>query len=351
MSCELVGVWIAALLSGCHPADPDSGAATGCAADPGCTLAQDLPAGLLSVRARSATDVWVVGASPPSGGGPVLASFDGAAWSTWDTSAFEGIELWWLWVDADRIVAVGSQGALLEGDRAAGTLTRIDGPDADITFFGVWGASADRLWAVGQQSTDEGDHAVAWTRAGGVWSPLTDLPLPEGASALFKVHGDAAGRVYMVGAEGLVLAGEDGAFAVEATDADLPTSTALLLTVDAGAPRPVVVGGAGSALVLEREGDTWKDHSPDFVPALNGVCSDGDIAWAVGQHGTRLQRQGESWVSDLDRGVDLGVFEDWHACAVDDEGGLWVVGGDIAARPLTAGRLLYQGPGEPPAWE
>lgn len=326
----------------------------GCDTEPGCLLVDGDPAGLLSVQAPASDDVWVVGASPDgeASAGPVLVQYDGTAWTSVDTSEWAGTELWWTWVSSEEVVAVGSEGLVLELDRASGALSRVEGPGAGVTFFGVWGASAEELWAVGQDDSGEDTAPVLWRRTGGEWADAGSL-LPElsGSQTLFKVHGQAADDLWVVGSRGLAMRWDGVAFEVSDTSADSDTTNAPILTVDASAPNVTAVGGAGNGLVLELVDGTWRDRSPDFNPGFNGVCSGTGQTWAVGMQGSRALREADgTWVRDLDRGVDNVTFDDWHGCAVDPAGGLWIVGGSIAARPLTDGVLAYQGPDEPPAW-
>ncbi|MCA9571788.1 MAG: hypothetical protein KC656_28315, partial [Myxococcales bacterium] len=117
-----------------------------CRHAPGCLVAEELAAGVLSVRAPAADDVWIVGA--PDASGPLFLHHDGATTARMDTSAWADHELWWVLPLADEVIAVGDRGTLLELDRASGTAVAIDGPTDDMTFFGVWGASADDVWAV-----------------------------------------------------------------------------------------------------------------------------------------------------------------------------------------------------------
>jgi hypothetical protein len=338
---------IVALLVGCGPRAP-------CEEAPGCVLAEGLAAGLLSVRVGPREgDVWIVGATPEpaDGSGPVLVHANGDAWERLDTSAWAGAELWWAWVSEDEAVFVGTDGLILELSRGDGQLTAIEGPDPSTTFFGVWGASADALWAVGQ--TDGGDGPPAlWRRIGGTWSAWEDAELGPGEAGqvYFKVHGVSDDDLWIVGTRGLALRWDGARLTPVATDADTDTSSAPLLTIDAAGQHPLAVGGLGNGLVLEYDGNAWRDRSPDFQPGFNGVCTRSGVAWAVGQYGSRADREQDgTWTSDLTRAVTPPTLQDWHACAIDHAGGLWTVGGRIAARPLIEGVVGYQGPGEPPA--
>lgn len=321
----------------------------GCDVSPGCVVAEGLAAALLSVRAPAADDVWVVGASPEpaDGTGPVLARFDGASWTRLDTSTWAGAELWWAWVTPAEAVFVGTGGLVLQLDRSTGALTRAEGPGEDVTFFGVWGADASDLWAVGQTQDGQGPPAL-WRRQAGVWTDASGLLPVQDNRTLFKAHGRAADDLWIVGSLGTAMRWDGAAFTLTDTSTDVDTSYTPLLTVDAGGAVPFAVGGAGNGLLLEHDGEAWRDHSPDFQPGLNGVCTQGGSAWVVGQHGSRAHRERGAWITDFDDGVTAPTLEDWHACAIDPGGALWAVGGHLTSRPLVRGVLAYQGTGDIP---
>ncbi len=325
----------------------------GCAADGGCLIAQDLSAGLLSVRAVAADDVWIVGASPATddGTGPVVLHYDGTAFERLDTSAWAGGELWWVWVTADEAVFVGHEGLILELDRATGDIAQVADVDTGITFFGVWGATGDDLWAVGQSDGGQGPAAL-WRRTAGTWDTFEDPDLGPGddRQIFYKVHGVAADDLWIVGTNGRAMHWDGDGFTVVATDAETNTATAPLLTVDVAGENPVAVGGQGNGLILEYDGTDWLDKSPDFEAGYNGVCSGAGASWAVGIRGQRARREADgSWTSDRERGVDSWISRDWHGCTVDPDGGVWTVGGRIAARPLKEGAIGYEGTAELPA--
>ena len=159
----LLSIWAAA---GCsNKTTDDDGRDTGtdsCAEASGCLFAEDLPFGLLSVQIPRDDDVWIVGSSPEpaDGTGPAILHYDGADWDRIDTSAWAGTEIWWSWVTDEEAIFVGNEGLILEMSRSDGSLTRVDGPTSDITFFGVWGASTDDVWAVGMSDGGEGPRAL-----------------------------------------------------------------------------------------------------------------------------------------------------------------------------------------------
>ncbi len=327
------------LASGCSP----------CAGGPGCLVAEDLGGGLLSVRAPAEDDVWIVGASPDpdDGTGPTLLSWDGGSWTRHDTSAWSGTELWWAHVTATEGVFVGSEGLILELDRATGELVEREGPDTSVTFFGVWGGGDGELWAVGQSGGGEGPPAL-WRRQSGTWAAWSDPGIEaELGTRYFKMDGTSPTDAWIVGSDGIALHWDGTGLTASATDGALANPATPLLTVDTHGDRPVAVGGFGNAVVLEHDGSAWIDASPEFQPGYNGVCSNGEVQWAVGQTAARAERVDGTWSTDRDRELTPVTVHDWHGCAVDPAGNLWTVGGRISARPLNQGVIGYQGAAKP----
>lgn len=335
----MLSLVVLGMLSGCSPCDES----------PGCLAAEDLPGGLLSVRTVTPEDVWLTGASadPSDGAGPAAVHYDGEQFTHLDTSAYDGHELWWSWPTETEVVFVGDGGLILELDRASGTLSEVTGPESDVTFFGVWGASAADVWAVGE--TSNGPPAL-WRRVDGEWAAFDgEAPrLTEEGQPYFKVHGTAADDMWIVGGNGLAMHWDGTAFTETPTTESSESSFSPLLTVDAGGERPVAVGGLGNAVVLEYDGTAWRDVSPDFQPGYNGVCTGAGQAWAVGLNGSRSHRTDTGWVSDATNAVVPVTTRDWHGCALDTAGNLWTVGGRISTRPLVQGVLGYQGEGSLP---
>ena len=360
---RMYGLLTFGLLGACTKTDPDDDSAAitddtaevhaECVDGTGCLVAEDLAYGLLSVQAAADDDIWIVGSSPDpaDGSGPAILHYDDTSWTKLDTAEWAGAEMWWAWIQSDEAVFVGDQGLILEMSRPDGSLQKVDGPADNVTFFGVWGASADDVWAVGMTDGGEGPRAI-WRRQSGTWAAWEDetLGIGEDGVTYFKVHGTATDDVWMVGSRGISLHWDGTALTEVATNTDTDTSNAPILTVDADPEHAVAVGGAGNGLLLEFDGTAWRDKSPEFQPGLNGACSGAGQQWAVGQNGSRSQRGADgTWVSDMDRGHGPPTFNDWHGCDVTPSGDMWAVGGRIASRPLTKGVIGFQGGKRPAA--
>jgi hypothetical protein len=322
----LLSVPLAALAMGCEP-----------------VIIDGLDGAILSVRAVSPDDVWLFGAD--DGDGPTLMSWDGSSWERHDTSDLAGHDLWWGQATADRVFLAGSGGLVGVFDRSDGTIEVADGIDEDLTFFGVWGATADDVWAVGGGIGTALPPAVQrWD--GTSWSAWEDPagPGPDGG-VYFKVHGSAADDVWIVGNQGTALRW-DGTTLADTGAAELiqddSGNAPSLLTIDVGAT-PVAVGGAGQGVILHWDESTssWTLREPEFAPGLLGVCSGPNGALrAVGGQGSVYDWDGSTW-NQWERGI---TFLGLHGCLIDDDGGFWTGGGSIAAEPLVDGILIYDGP-------
>ncbi len=302
-------------------------------------VGEGLDEALLSVRATGPDDVWFVGSD--QGAGPALLQWDGSAWTRHDTAALDGVNLWWVHPTADTVFVAGSGGTLASLDRSSGAITRIDGPRDTLTFFGIWGASAQDMWAVGA-AIGAGEPPSIWRNAGGAWAEVdtTAEPFHLENVSLFKVHGSAADDVWIVGTRGLILHWDGATF----TDLSPPDLDQNLLTVEWGEAGPIVVGGLNQGLIFEREGEAWVDVTPDLTPALNGVCQ-GSSTVAVGRWGGMARRVDGAWALD-DESLTL---LDYHGCLTTSDGAIWAVGGHISASPLNEGLIAYQGPATVPS--
>lgn len=307
------------------------------------------PGELLAVGGSSWHDVWVVGA------GGVILHFDGCEWAAVPSGTTE--DLWW-------VHAFGGGHAVVSG--AAGTLLRVQlgGPAVAVEtgttsiLFGVWGAAPEDLWTVGFDP--KGGGAIVLRVRGGEVDSLP-VPVPDGAAvaAPFKVAGSGPSDVWIGGRDDLVLHYDGETLTPTPTGAGLDGDW---VTVAMSGGRPVLVGGASNARIAERSADgaSWRVHSPELVPALQGVCVAPDgSAWATGVAASILRRVSPGdWAFDNDAPLDLfSPFEppvpgcsqptpDYHACWFDDHANLYVVGGNFLT--LREGALLFRGaPGMP----
>lgn len=319
--------------------------AAGCASGPCdgsdalCALTEEAAEAYLCVRAPSDDDVWIVGTEGrPEISGPSALHWDGAGWERLDLSEYSGRELWWVHPGENRITLVGTTGLILEYERSSGVITRVDGPESAVTFFGVWGAADDDLWAVGGDLSGTLPGQI-WRRDAAGWAPYSDATDAPPGTLWFKVDGRASDDLWIVGSGGRTLHW-NGSELVSHSAAEV-ASGASLFTVDASGDEPLAVGGAGAGVILHfsDEDTLWTDRAPEYSAGINGICSGPGRTHAVGGQGAVYTLEDSVWSYDP-AGLTL---RDYHACAVSPSGELWTVGGQIVSRPLSAGVAAYAG--------
>lgn len=301
------------------------------------TVASDLDEAVLSISGISATDVWAVGAD--RGHGPLVLHYDGGSWSRVATGTTG--DLWWIATTAGGPTFVaGKSASVLRYDGTS--FTRMQTPGlAAHTIFGLWAKSASDVWAVGSIS---GRNGFVWHYDGASWR---DVPVPVSVPAansvndsagFFKVWGDSAGNPWVVGAQGAVLHYNGTAFE------SVPSGTnQTLFTVHSGGDLVVAVGGSGTGVILERQGDsTFVDRTPAAAALIQGVAvGAAGQAWASGAGGIMYQRESEQWTRASSAPVP--AVESLHATYLDPDGGVWAVGGNVLSAKLNAGAIIHRG--------
>lgn len=177
-------------------------------------------------------------------------------------------------------VVVGKGGTILR--RVDGTWLRDDAGTVE-DLWGVWGAAADDLWAVGGDGQAEG-HATLLHFDGASWSPaaLPALTRPR-VWAFYKVWGSAADDVYVVGQSGAALHFDGATF----EELALGTSDDLVSVFGTARDQVLIVGGRSNGVVARFDGARWETRSLAPLAGLNGVWSAGDgVAYLAGEEGT-----------------------------------------------------------------
>ena len=288
---------------------------------------------------RLEDELWFVGSD--SGNGPQVLTYDGTEWSTIPTGITG--DLWWVWGTDTTVYAVGENGHILSISKSDHTVTDTV-IDSGTQLFGIWGSSDTDIWAVGGEPYST-DGASLWHFDGTLWEQY--LGTPDGFEELsyaFKVWGTAADDVWAVGTSGYSMHFNGADWSPVATP--IEGSFATLFTV-AGDGKGAVyaVGGAGDGEVLSFDGAEWQNETPDFALQLNGVyATSGFAPIACGKKGACYERVDGRWVAD---GRGAASQYDIHATLVDNEGGVWVVGGYMGAYPLSNGFIAYDGPAKP----
>lgn len=301
---------------------------------------EGVPGALLSVWGTSARDVWVVGADALDGTGPVVLHFDGDAWERVSTGLAQG-DLWWVFgFPGGPVYMGGTGGTILRAQPESGSFTVMPTPGLG-TVFGIWGATPDDVWAVGGDSESAG--GFAWRLRGEAWEPEPSVPADVAAdAAIWKIYGLATDDAWAVGSNGVSLRWDGTAF----TRGDTGVGTSLF-TVHAYDGRYAAVGGSASGFIVEFDGSAWSNATPDPAPmGLSGVTlGPGGSGVAVGLFGVVYVREGGGWQpEDLD---DAATRQNLHGSWIDDEGGLWVAGGQTLSPPFNDGILLHRGTAVP----
>lgn len=307
-----------------------------------------LPEALMSIGGSSATDVWAVGAD--LGAGPLVLHYDGKGWTRVVTGT-RGT-LWWTQSFADGTTFMaGAQSTILRSTDGV-TFTRMRTPGlASYTVFGLWGANPRDVYAVGSISGRDG---FIWHFDGSEWR---DVPVPtraptaagEDAPGFFKVWGDEAGRVYVVGSRGVFLRRDrTGDFAAVETG-----SEGTLFTVRGTADLAVMVGADsdGSGVIFEAgTGQRAKNVAPRGAPLLQGVALAPDgHGWATGEQGQIFERSKGVW-RPVRTGLALQDLGSLHAAWIDPSGGAWSVGGNVLGASLDGGAILHWGKRDVPRY-
>lgn len=322
-----------ALVSAC---DADSPTDAGPQSPSWEVVTDEEPGALLSIWGTSAADLWVVGADARDGNGPIVMHVVNGEIERVPTGLTEG-DLWWVFgLPGGPLYMGGSRGVILRYDESG--FTPLTTPDTR-TVYGIWGTAPDAMWAVG--GNDLGSGGFVWRLDGETWRPEASVPDDiENTGAVWKVHGRSANDVWFVGSSGIALH-YDGT-ALSRGETGVGTS---LFTVFGNAERFVAVGGEVSEVIVEHDGESWLNATPeDRNPFLTGVVlDDANGGVAVGAYGLVMERGANGWQKVA---ADIPTSEDLHGVWMDDEGGVWVAGGHTLSRPLTDGVLLYRAPAE-----
>jgi hypothetical protein len=285
------------------------------------------PSALLGVWGASEQDVWAVGGR--DGSGPLVFHYDGAGWTRVATG-LQNVDLWWVHGFAGGPVYMsGSNGTILRYDGSS--FTTMATPGTGIVF-GMWGAAADDMWAVGGSFNGGG---FIWRYDGTAWTEVADAPADIAVDGSFwKVNGLASNDVWISCSKGATLHWNGSGF----ERLDLPVTDSMF-SVAGNAERYITVGGSFDGKLFENEGSGWQSAIPTGGPILTGVAVSANDAYAVGQFGTILRRGGNgTWAVEKTRATDQNL----HAAWIDPSGGAWVVGGHFDP-PMRDGVLVYKG--------
>ena len=157
---------------------------------------------LWGIWASGPDDVYTVGGTPVLGEGPVLAHFDGSAWTELEIPPLdrESDSMFKVWgTGPDDVFVVGRKGIVLHYDGSSWE-QQLAGTTSDL--ISLWGTGPDEIVAVGGRS-----NGVIARYDGSSWTSET-LSSP----GLNGVWVDSSGTAFAVGNEGLAIEIEAGSF-------------------------------------------------------------------------------------------------------------------------------------------
>lgn len=288
-----------------------------------------------SVWGTSERDVYIVGGDAGDGKGPLVEHYDGTAWTRLDPGV-TNLNLWWVFgppgAAAGGPVFMGGEGGTILRYQG-GAFTKMTTP-ANATVFGLWGASATEMWAVGGSIGGQ-NGAFAWKLDGDAWIEAPGFPTELAQTdAMWKMFGRSASDAWIVGTNGKTVRWDGSAFTKVAFGGES------LFTVHADADRFVAVGGFGTGLIVENTGSGWTNASPMAAPSFSGVYLSSAGDFAVGDEGAIYERDGGPWTEVATK---LTTDETFHAVWVDPSGGVWAVGGQVRIPPLVNGIVVHRG--------
>ncbi len=289
---------------------------------------------LRGIWGASESDVWAVGAAG------VLLHWDGIAWTPWSNVTPEH-QLYDVWASGDGSAwAVGffweqkSNGELVE----RGAIARwIDGdwrvqarPPAPL--HGVWGASADDVWAVGHEGVALHWDGRDWTetrpstyRVESVWGTAADDVWAAGYAGIAHFDGErwetrdatpyledvwglARDDVWVVGDYGTTLHWDGNTWTTHTVASDERLALSAVWgseSDDVWAVGYVVTGTPAVAGVIAHwDGEVWS-YDRTSTPLHDVVGYTSDDVWAVGDGGVIVHWDGRAWsvASDVPAGA------------------------------------------------
>jgi hypothetical protein len=276
-------------------------------------LADLEPALLALVPDGAGEPAFAVGGALDAGGSPALFAREGDRWAARATPpGFRGAMWWGLLAAPDDLWVVGDLAQIVRGPPGSLAPVTLDAEvrtSTAVTWYGVWGASAEDVWVVGgAPRAREGTRGEILRFEGGRARSMRDATTP--GVPYFKVWGPRADRVWVVGGEGTALLWDGARWSATATG-----TRASLTTVHGRGERAWAVGGGATGVVIEHDGVGWRSIGAPLMPPLSGVhaARDGRV-WVAGEGGYLAWWDGARWTE-----VDTGLFASFHAVAAGAE--------------------------------
>lgn len=288
----------------------------------------DWDAGVMGIWGSATDDVWAVG------GG--LWHYDGRRWSTVPSPVNENWSAAW-GTSADNVYLMGD---------GFGWMLRWNGVDFDTVFpaaqarrfEGAWGSGPNDVHVAGRRwnsttKTDDGWiwhwDGVAWDSVGfaGVW--------------LQGIWGSSADDVYAVGVDGAILRYDGASW----SRVGQGVSSAQLKHVWGSGPNDVWAVGGGSrpdgppSTVLHWDGTAWTEVATGAPHVVNAVYAPNpDKVYVVGYEGMIRRRSGGPW------GAESSGVQEWLTAVapVSDDDAIAVRCGGIMRNAGHGWRTVYE---------
>lgn len=207
---------------------------------------------------------------------------------------------------ANDVWAVGQDGTALHYNGASWSTVN---SSAFRTLYGVWGSAANDVWAVGAGPTVVHYNGSTWGMDA------------AGSNPLYGIHGTASGQVFAVGDQHAVRKRSGGAWN------EIAPSLPVILRSNWGVSSTDLwaVGfnaASATSYLTHYNGATW---SPLSAPTMSGLYSiwgsNANDIFAVGDAGAILHYNGASWNNSVS-GVSSSLFSVWGTAPSD----VWAVG-------------------------
>lgn len=244
---------------------------------------------LYAVYGTSKTDVWAVGSN--SG----LVRYNGTSWTAspqsgaipTPTQVLRG-----LWGRAPNDYwAVGSGGVILHFDGSSWSEATGSRSLTTQTLFAVWGGSGSDVWAVGSNATVLRYNGTSWSvdAAASAVSPGTTW---------YSVAGSGTDRVIAVGSSGRVMRFNGTSWSLDPMSGSIGLSTAYSAWMTSGGALAIGNASSGGFGSSRFDGNTWQFTAAPGGLTLYGIWGSSlTDAWAVGELGTLLHYDGQTWTA------------------------------------------------------
>ncbi|HLT38529.1 MAG TPA: hypothetical protein VK034_19715 [Enhygromyxa sp.] len=283
---------------------------------------------LMSVWGPSPDQLYVVGGQPEPGGGRVLRGRE----QTWEPESLppETSMLNWVYGVDGQVWSVGLDGAIVRREPSAWVT---EPSPTDRVLWGVWGASADQLWAVGGDAVSDDPVLLRRDGATGEWTIVELPPLAVPSHALFKIWGTAADDVWSVGDAGAAVHWDGVAW----TDRSDPDGIDLISVWGSPAEGVIAVGGRANGRVDRLVDGAWSGQTL-AIPGLNGVWVDPvEGATVVGAQGTILRLGAGDFEIEVEESGTAMVL---HSIFGFEGGPRYAVGGSLLMPAPFVGIIL-----------